>query len=167
MAGHDRWIPAWVGVGSNLSDPAAQVRLALTRLADIRDTRLLCRSSLYPNPPLGPVEQPDFVNAVAGLLTRLSARDLLAQLQRLERMAGRDHELRVRWGPRPLDLDLLSYGLQRVDEPDLAVPHAGIAQRNFVLLPLMEVAPALQIPGLPPLRVMAAAQTSDPIRPMQ
>jgi 2-amino-4-hydroxy-6-hydroxymethyldihydropteridine diphosphokinase len=161
------WIPAWIGVGSNLADPAAQVRSALDQMAKIRRTRLVARSSLYRNPPMGPVEQPDFVNAVAGLLTQLSPRELLNELQDAERAAGRQRESSVRWGPRPLDLDLLSYGLQRVEERGLTVPHPGIAQRNFVLLPLAEVAPGLQIPGLPPLRFLAASQDCDAIEPMQ
>ena len=93
------------------------------------------------------MEQPDFVNAVASVLTQLSAADLLCELQRIEAERGRERDA-VRWGPRVLDLDLLVYSDQRIDLPDLSVPHPGIAERNFVLLPLAEVAPSLEIPGL-------------------
>lgn len=159
MAGN-LWIPAWIGVGSNLDDPAARVRAGLAALAALPDTRLLLASSLYANPPLGEAPQPDYVNAVAGLLTQLPARALLDALQAVERAAGRDRAREPRWGPRRLDLDILSYGLQRIDEPGLQVPHPGIPQRNFVLFPLLEVAPGLWLPGLGSLPRLAAG--SDP-----
>lgn len=144
------WFPAYIGLGSNLNNPSTQIKAAFERLAKIRDTRLIRTSSLYRSAPFGGVEQPDFVNAAAALLTQLVPQDLLAELQRVEREHGREQG-GVRWGPRVLDLDLLVYAGQTVDSDTLVVPHPGIAERNFVLLPLGEIAPGLSIPGLGPL----------------
>lgn len=143
----DTWIPAFIGIGSNLDGPAARVRQALDSLDRLEHSILKASSALYRNPPLGPIDQPDYVNAVAVILTRLAAHDLLAALQQIERQQGRESETRVRWGPRTLDLDILTYGLQEIDEPDLKIPHPGISERNFVLFPLLEIAPSLFIPG--------------------
>ena len=108
---------------------------------------MVAASSLYRSMPFGGIEQPDFVNAVAALLTTRPPGDLLAELQEIERRQGRERD-GTRWGPRVLDLDLLVYSGVSVDEPGLTVPHPGIAERNFVLLPLGEIAPDLVIPGL-------------------
>lgn len=143
----DTWIPAYIGLGSNLQGPCGQVESAFDLLASIDETRFIARSSLYRSAPFGGIEQPDFVNAAASLLTRLSARQLLVELQAIEKRRGRDHG-GARWGPRVLDLDLLVFGRQQIDEPGLTVPHPGIAERNFVSLPLLEVAPGLEIIGL-------------------
>ena len=149
-AASPHWVPAYVGLGSNLKGPAAQVESAFDLLAAIARTRLIARSSLYRSAPFGGIEQPDFVNAAASLLTRLQPRQLLAELKKIETRRGRDQG-GVRWGPRVLDLDLLVYGAEQIDEPDLNVPHPGIADRNFVLLPLLDVAPGLVIAGLGPI----------------
>jgi len=143
----DHWLPAYVGLGSNLQGPAGQLASAFDLLAAIPRTRLIERSSLYRSAPFGGIEQPDFVNAAASLLTRLTARQLLGELQEIEVRRGRERG-DVQWGPRVIDLDLLAYVNERIDEPDLIVPHPGIAERNFVLLPLMDVAPGLVIVGL-------------------
>jgi len=143
----DHWLPAYVGLGSNLQGPAGQLASAFDLLAAIPRTRLIERSSLYRSAPFGGIEQPDFVNAAASLLTRLTARQLLGELQEIEVRRGRERG-DVQWGPRVIDLDLLAYANERIDEPDLIVPHPGIAERNFVLLPLMDVAPGLVIVGL-------------------
>jgi 2-amino-4-hydroxy-6-hydroxymethyldihydropteridine diphosphokinase len=148
------WRPVYIGLGSNLDSPGRQIETAFELLDGVPDTRLIARSSLYRSAPFGGIEQADFVNAVAALLTRLSAVQLLAQLQEIERVRGRERG-GVRWGPRVLDLDLLVYSYERVDEPDLTVPHPGIAERNFVLLPLRELAPDLVIPGLGRVRKIA------------
>jgi 2-amino-4-hydroxy-6-hydroxymethyldihydropteridine diphosphokinase len=142
------WIPACIGIGSNLDEPVSQVRQALAALETIDETRLIAASSLYRNPPMGAIEQPDYVNAVATLLTALAPRDLLARLQDLERGQGRVRKNRERWGPRRLDLDILTYGNQTIAERALKIPHPGISERNFVLFPLLEIAPQLHIPGL-------------------
>jgi len=154
----DAMVPAYVGLGSNLGDPARQVRIALAALASLPGTRLVASSALYRNPPMGPVDQPDFVNAVAGLLTTLSAEELLRALQAIEDAQGR---LRggPRWGPRMLDLDLLIYGDTRLESETLTLPHPGLAERPFVLIPLLEVAPGLRIPG--GARIALLAATTD------
>ena len=136
----------YIGLGSNLDDPAEQVERAFEFLRAVPEIRLLSRSSLYRSGPIGPLDQPEYVNAVAKISTTLDARELLEALKRIERLRGRKRG--VRWGPRVLDLDLLVYGHECVDELHLKVPHPGIAERNFVLLPLMEVAPGLTVPGL-------------------
>ena len=136
-----------VGLGSNLDSPARQVEVAIELLATIPDSAFVVRSSLYRSAPFGGIEQPDFVNAAARMKTRLGAGEFLEQLQGIERSRGRERG-ETRWGPRVLDLDLLAYGAQVIDEEDLEVPHPGIAERNFVLLPLREIAPEFEIPGL-------------------
>jgi len=142
-----RLLPAYVALGSNLDDPRAQVERALAALDQLPQTRCVLRSSLYRSRPFGPVEQPDFVNAVAGLLTALEPAALLASLQALETRLGRERPA-VRWGPRRIDLDLLVHGSVRVAQPGLELPHPGIAERAFVLAPLAEIAPDLDVPGV-------------------
>jgi 2-amino-4-hydroxy-6-hydroxymethyldihydropteridine diphosphokinase len=141
------WHPAYVGVGSNLEDPKSQVLRAFEALRALPRTRAIRFSPLYRSAPLGPMSQPDFVNAVAGLLTQLDSRALLGKLRALEAAFGRPAE-RERWGPRVLDLDLLVYGRERRQDPDLTLPHPGIVARNFVLYPLADIAPDLDVPGL-------------------
>lgn len=140
---------AYLGLGSNLDDPLRQVRDALTEVADLPESRLLRRSSLYQTPPLGPPGQPDYVNAVAAVETALPPLALLDALQAIEARHGRvrgEH-----WGPRTLDLDLLLYGTQTIASPRLRVPHPQMHRRAFVLVPLAEIAPDLEVPGLGPL----------------
>lgn len=139
------WQPAYVALGSNLDDPRGQVEKAFGELAGLADTRLVLRSGLWRSVPMGPQDQPDFVNAVAGLLTRREPRALLQDLRGLERRMGKI-EPAARWGPRLIDLDLLMVGDARCDEPGLRLPHAGLHQRNFVLYPLAEIAPMLWVP---------------------
>ncbi|HSG58221.1 MAG TPA: 2-amino-4-hydroxy-6-hydroxymethyldihydropteridine diphosphokinase [Woeseiaceae bacterium] len=141
-----RPVTAWVGLGSNLDEPVRQVKSAMRRLDGVEATRVIARSSLYRSAPLGPVEQPDFINAVVTVETRLAPRKLLDALQAIELEIGRQPA--ERWGPRRIDLDLLVYGDAVIDEQGLKIPHPGIAERNFVLLPLGEIAPDLVVPGL-------------------
>lgn len=141
------WRPAYVGIGSNLGEPSRQVEKAFDALATLPDTRVVARSSRFRSAPLGGPPQPDYVNAVAALLTRLAPEDLLAHLKAVESDFGRAPG-GERWGPRLLDLDLLVYSGERRDDRRLTLPHPGIADRNFVLLPLRELAPDLVIPGL-------------------
>ena len=147
---------AYVGLGSNLDDPVGHVRQALVDLAALPETACLGHSRLYRSPPMGPSGQPDYVNAVAVLESGLEPRELLAELQAIEARHGR---VRVaeRWGPRTLDLDLLVYGNWQSTDPTLTVPHPGIAGRAFVVWPLFEIAPDLEIPGLAPVRRLAEA----------
>jgi len=140
------WIAAYIGIGSNLGDSRERVNGAFEALGRVPRTRLIARSRLYRTRPMGPVAQDDFVNAVAGVLTQLSASELLQALRGIEAAAGRVRA--KRWGPRTLDLDLLVFGDRRIAEPDLTVPHPGMAERGFVLRPLNDVAPTLDVPGL-------------------
>jgi 2-amino-4-hydroxy-6-hydroxymethyldihydropteridine diphosphokinase len=149
-ASTNHWYPAYIGLGSNLNGPVRQLNDAIELLATIPHTKLVARSSLYRSAPFGGVEQPDFVNAAVSLLTRLTVRKLLDELQQIEMQRGRQQS-DVRWGPRVIDLDLLVYSNDQVEESSLIVPHPGIAERNFVLLPLKEIAPGLAIPGLGPI----------------
>jgi 2-amino-4-hydroxy-6-hydroxymethyldihydropteridine diphosphokinase len=150
-----RWVPAYVALGSNLDDPRLQVERAMGGLERLPQTRCVLRSSPYRSRPFGPVEQPDFVNAVAGLLTELEPASLLAQLQQLETHLGRERPA-GRGGPRRIDLDLLVYGGARIAGPALVVPHPGIAERAFVLAPLAEIAPDLDVPGVGRVRALLA-----------
>ena len=149
-----------VGLGSNLDVPASQVETAFGMLAAIDRTALVEKSSLYRSAPLGGIDQPDFVNAAALLTTGLGPRPFLEALQAIERARGRERG-DVQWGPRVIDLDLLAYDGLSLDEPDLKVPHPGIAARNFVLLPLREIAPDFRIPGLGRVRDLPV-NTSEP-----
>ena len=151
-----RWLPAYVALGSNLDDPRAQVGRAFDALAGLPKTRLVLRSSLYSSTPLGSVQQPDFVNAVAGLLTALEPGALLAALKDLETRLGRARPV-VRWGPRRIDLDLLVHGTARSATGELTLPHPGMVERAFVLAPLAEIAPELEVPGLGRVRALLAA----------
>jgi len=155
-----RLVPAYVALGSNLDDPRAQVERALAALDQLPQTRCVLRSSLYRSRPFGPVEQPDFVNAVAGLLTTLEPATLLASLQALETSLGRERPV-VRWGPRRIDLDLLVHGSARITQPGLELPHPGIAERAFVLAPLAEIAPDLDVPGVGRVNALLAALDSS------
>ena len=147
---------AWVGLGSNLSDPAAQISRALVALDGLPLTGVTQYSSLYRTAPIGDVDQPDFVNAVCQVHTELSPVRLLAALLELERLFGRQRDER-RFGPRVLDIDLLLYGEKRLDELGLTIPHPRLHERRFVLEPLAELAPELDIPGRGPVRVLLAA----------
>lgn len=139
---------AYIGLGSNLEDPLAQVTRAFAELADIPQTLLLERSAIYSSRAIGP-EQPDYTNAVALLDTRLEPLALLDALQRIEQAHQR---VRLQhWGPRTLDLDLLLYGDQIIDEERLKVPHPYLTQRSFVLYPLADITPTLQLPDGTPL----------------
>ncbi|HXI49477.1 MAG TPA: 2-amino-4-hydroxy-6-hydroxymethyldihydropteridine diphosphokinase [Steroidobacteraceae bacterium] len=138
------WRPAYVGIGSNLQSPRDRVLEAIERMSALETTRVVLRSRLYLTRPMGPQDQPDFVNAAVGLLTQLAARELLAGLLGIERSMGRDRQ--ERWGPRVIDLDLLWMLDSAIDEPGLTVPHPGVSTRNFVLYPLADIAPTIKIP---------------------
>ena len=136
---------AFIGLGANLGDPEAQVRRALLALAGLRGTRLVAASSLYRSAPVGYTAQPDFVNAVAEIETRLGAQALLGELLATEARFGRVRTLPN--ASRTLDLDLLLYGDRVIAEPELIVPHPRMHERAFVLAPLAEIAPDIAIPG--------------------
>jgi 2-amino-4-hydroxy-6-hydroxymethyldihydropteridine diphosphokinase len=140
------WRPAYVAIGSNLGSPRDRVLEAMQRLAALNAATTLLRSHLYLSRPMGPQDQPDFVNAAAGLLTQLTPQQLLETLLEIERSMGRTH--RERWGARVIDLDLVWMVDTAVNEPGLTVPHPGVSIRNFVLYPLADIAPSLLIPGI-------------------
>ena len=154
------WTPAYVAVGANLDEPLARVIASFDALAQVRDTRLISRSRLYRTAPLGPQDQPDYINAVVGLLTQLSATELLVELKALERALGRDAPL-VRWGPRRIDFDLSVFGAERLQTEVLTVPHPGVPVRNFVLYPLLDIAPDLVVPGQGRIRELASRVSTD------
>jgi 2-amino-4-hydroxy-6-hydroxymethyldihydropteridine diphosphokinase len=137
---------AYIGVGSNLDDPVAQVREACEALGAIPDSLLIACSSLYGSKAMGCADQPDYVNAVVSLDTVLSPRVLLQTLQAIERRQGRERT-GEKWGPRALDLDLLLYGNRVINTPELTIPHPGLHERDFVLVPLEEIAGDISIPG--------------------
>ncbi|WP_043767675.1 2-amino-4-hydroxy-6-hydroxymethyldihydropteridine diphosphokinase [Algiphilus aromaticivorans] len=146
---------AAIGLGANLGDPPAQIEAALAALAELPDSSLSARSRLYRSAPMGP-PQPDYCNAACLLETRLSPEALLAACHRVEAEAGRQRSC-TRWLARELDIDLLVYGDLLRDTAQLQLPHPGIGERNFVLVPLAEIAPDLEIPGLGRAGVLAAA----------
>lgn len=135
----------YLGLGANLHQPLQQLHQAIDALAALEHCQLLKVSSMYGSKPMGPQDQPDYVNAVAALLTTLSAEQLLDQLQKIELEQGRQRK-DERWGPRTLDLDILLFGTQIIQTERLTVPHYGMKVREFVLYPLFELAPELNLP---------------------
>jgi 2-amino-4-hydroxy-6-hydroxymethyldihydropteridine diphosphokinase len=136
---------AYIGLGSNLTEPQSQVENALSELDALPRTRLVARSALYRTAPLGFAAQPDFVNAVAAVETSLGARELLHALQALETAHQRRRSFPN--APRTLDLDLLLFGDERIGDAELVIPHPRMHERAFVLAPLAEIAPRAVIPG--------------------
>lgn len=138
---------AVIGLGSNLKRPLEQVQQAVSELSAIPLTRMLQVSSFYRSAPMGPADQPDYINAVVELETGLEAHALLEALQSIEQQHGRIRE-GERWGPRTLDLDILLYGDAVIADDRLQIPHPGMVGRNFVLYPLAEILPETVVPGL-------------------
>ena len=153
ITGHRSPVTAFIALGSNLEDPVAQVGAGLRALAALPRTRLIGASSFYRNPPAGYRDQPDFVNAVAQIETRLGPRALLDALLTIERSHGRVRDFPN--APRTLDLDVLLYGEQAVCEVGLTIPHPRMLERAFVLVPLAEIAPAAVVPGAGPVARLA------------
>ncbi|OGF17670.1 MAG: 2-amino-4-hydroxy-6-hydroxymethyldihydropteridine diphosphokinase [Candidatus Eisenbacteria bacterium RBG_16_71_46] len=155
---------AFIGLGSNLGDREAMIRMALDDLARLPSTRLVRASSLYDTEAVGDAEQPNFLNAVAQIDTELTARQLLWNLQLVEKRLGRVRA--QRWGPRTIDLDLLIYGNLVVEEPDLRVPHPELARRSFVLVPLVELDPLLTHPvtGETLVSLLSSLKTRPPTK---
>ncbi|MGQ0656555.1 MAG: 2-amino-4-hydroxy-6-hydroxymethyldihydropteridine diphosphokinase [Chromatiales bacterium] len=149
-------VRAYIGLGSNLEAPREQVWRALEELAALPQTALVARSSLYRSDPMGPPDQPDYINAAAALDTALMPHALLDALLAIERAHGRVRGP-TRWGPRTLDLDLLLYGERQISDGRLTVPHPGIAERAFVLYPLAELDAGLIVPGKGPIKHLLQA----------
>jgi len=145
----DQFERAYIGLGSNLQNPPAQLEQALVALGKLPQTQLVCVSSFYRSAPLGPPGQPDYCNAVASLDTRLTALELLNALQAIEQAQGRLRS--EHWGARTLDLDILLFAAQSIHTARLVVPHPEMQKRAFVLWPLSEIAPNLSLPNGQPL----------------
>jgi 2-amino-4-hydroxy-6-hydroxymethyldihydropteridine diphosphokinase len=141
-------LEAFIALGGNLGDVRATFARAIATLCDGVEVRLLARSSDYRTPPWGITAQPAFINAVIAVATSLSPRQLLSRLQACEHALGRDRGREQRWGPRPVDLDLLAYDDVTVCEPDLTLPHPRLFERAFVLVPLAELGPDRIIAGI-------------------
>lgn len=146
---------AYIGLGSNLGDREQTIRRALERLGADREIDVVAVSSLRETDPVGYVDQPRFLNGVAALRTTLDPQELLARLQAVENDLGRDRS-RPRFGPRTIDLDLLLFGSEQIDEPELVVPHPRLAERRFVLEPLFELESGLEVPGRGSVRALLA-----------
>ncbi len=160
------FIRAYIGLGSNLDDPQRQLQYAVEALRNLPQSRLTAVSPLYYSKPMGPVEQPDYINGVAMLDTRLEPLALLDHLQSIEQQQGRVRNVE-RWGPRTLDLDLLLYASEVINLPRLQVPHPGIYQRSFVLQPLFDLVPELTFPDDRTLREALAAVDPGSLKPLQ
>jgi 2-amino-4-hydroxy-6-hydroxymethyldihydropteridine diphosphokinase len=146
-------IDVYIGLGSNLDNPVSQIKQALKSLGLCPDLNIEAVSSFYGNPPMGPVDQPDYVNAVVKISTAMSAPNLLQFLQSIEQKQKRTKL--IKWGPRTIDLDILLYGSQQINLPNLVIPHRGLTERVFVILPLLEIAPDLMLPNQVFLRKIA------------
>jgi len=159
---------AYVGLGSNLGEREALLRSAIEQLAQLPETRLGKVSSLYDTSPVGELDQPNFLNAVAQLETALTARQLLWNLLLIERRLGRVRHVARRFGPRTIDLDLVLFGDQVIDTPDLKLPHPEYHRRAFVLVPLAEIEPKLVHPvlGLTPAELLERVEQRPAVRRM-
>lgn len=146
---------AYIGLGSNLGDSAEQLTSALHEMDAHAANRVLRTSSFYSSSPMGPKNQPNFVNAVCLIETKLSPNDLLTHLQGIENAHGRERQ-GDRWGPRTLDLDILLYGNITLSTKNLVIPHYGMVDREFVLVPLFEIAPNMVMPDGKPLSTWVA-----------
>ena len=156
---------AFVALGANLGDPKAQIGRAVAALRQLPNSRFIACSPLYGSIPMGPSDQPDYANGVAWLETDLTAHGLLDETQRIELEQGRVRKAE-RWGPRTLDLDLLLFGNQQLEDPRLTIPHYGMKERAFVLVPLFDLAPDLQLPCGSWLRDLVATCDRSGLMPL-
>ena len=150
----------YIAIGSNLASPLEQVNAAVSALDEIPDSRVISVSSFYRTPPLGPQDQPDYLNAAVALETSLAPEELLDHTQRIELQQGRTRKAE-RWGPRTLDLDIMLFGDDVINTPRLTVPHYDMKNRGFMLWPLFEVAPELLFPDGIALRTVLANLAAD------
>lgn len=156
-------IQCFLGLGSNLNTPLAQLKTAINALAQVPLIDVVAASSFYQSLPMGPSEQPDYINAVVEVHTQLACTALLKATQKIELEHGRVRK-DERWGPRTLDIDILLYGQQIINEPNLIVPHYGMKQREFVLYPLAELAPELILPCNTPIKTLLAKVDSNGLK---
>lgn len=153
----------YIGLGSNLGTPVDQLSSALNAMDDLPHTYVDKVSSFYASKPMGPKDQPDYVNAVARIVSGLQPHELLASLQGIEQAHRRERK-GERWGPRTLDLDILLFGSLTINSPDLVIPHYGMAEREFVLVPLFELVPNMIMPDGKPLSRWVAQCSLDGLR---
>jgi 2-amino-4-hydroxy-6-hydroxymethyldihydropteridine diphosphokinase len=153
---------AYIGLGSNLEDPIEQVSFALVELGQIAETTLIGNSSLYASAPIGPADQPDYINSVAKISTQLNAHQLLDALQAIEKSHNRTRN--IRWGARTLDLDLLLFGEEIIATDRLTVPHLEMPNRNFVIYPLLEIDHSLLLPSGKALSSLTSACPTGSLR---
>lgn len=159
-------IRAFVGLGGNTGDVETTLTEATWAIDSLPQTSIRAQSRFYRSPPWGNTEQPEFINAVVEVQTRLAPRVLLNYLLDIEIRFGRDRSEGEKWGPRAIDLDLLAYGDETVDEPGMHLPHPHIGERAFVLVPLAEIAPSLEIPGMGLVSEMRARVDAAGIEPI-
>ena len=158
---------AYVGLGGNLGDVEITLAEAIWAIDALPQTSIRSQSKFYRAPPWGRTDQPEFLNAVLELQTRLAPRVLLNYLLEIETRFGRERSEGEKWGPRELDLDLLTFGEHAIDEPGMHVPHPHLHERAFVLVPLAEIADTLEIPGVGRVRELLAAVDSTGIVPIE
>lgn len=140
----------YIGLGSNIEEPCLQIKSAIVALAELSETTVINDSGYFKSKPMGPKDQPDYVNAVVEIETTMSAIELLKHCQLIERQQGRIKSRR--WGERSIDLDILLYADKQIDTDVLSVPHPGICQRDFVYIPLLKLNPEINVPGTGLLR---------------
>ena len=135
----------YIGLGSNIENPVVQIKNAIKALNELSESKVLINSGYFKSKPMGPKDQPDYVNAVVEIETTLSADELLKKCQLIEQSQGRVKKRH--WGERIIDIDILLYADQQIKTDDLSVPHPGISSRDFVYMPLLKVNPEIQVPG--------------------
>jgi len=150
---------AYIGLGSNLAQPYQQIKQAIFALDNLPNTNVSADSGYYISKPMGPDDQPDYVNAVVEIKTQMSAIELLEHCQSIEKKQGR---LKTRhWGERSIDLDILTFGQQMIETDRLVVPHPGISKRDFVYMPLLRICPDIEVPGLGLLDALVNSVTKN------
>lgn len=159
-------VRAFVGLGGNIGDVETTLTEALWAIDSLPQTSIRSQSKFYRSPPWGNTDQPEFINAVVEIQTRLAPRVLLNYLLDIEARFGRDRSEGEKWGPRELDLDLLTFGEDSIDEPGMHLPHPHLHERAFVLVPLAEIAPTLEIAGVGKVDELRNAIDATGIRPI-
>ena len=154
----------FVAMGSNLGDREAHILQAADDITQLPDCTSLVASAIYQSAPMGPQDQPDYLNSACSFECELTPQQLLVELKTIERQHGRTQST-LRWTARPLDLDILLFGDQQIESPELTIPHPGIASRSFVLWPLAELQPDLHLPGLGPVQELMKSCEPLGIRP--
>ncbi|WP_230425647.1 2-amino-4-hydroxy-6-hydroxymethyldihydropteridine diphosphokinase [Spartinivicinus ruber] len=165
MIKNGTYIRCYLGLGSNLSSPLQQLAAAVSAIKQMPSTKLASISPIYQSAPVGPEGQPDYLNAVVAIDTQFAALDLLDHTQAIEKEQGRVRD--IRWGPRTLDIDILLYGDETINSERLIVPHYQLTVRNFVLLPLHDIAPTLVLPTGTSIKDLASHCSSDGINQLE